>query len=181
MILVGSDGASSNLIGTGGAEALIAFDQLVGGADAVLGVCHPEHTHTLVSTAAVPTGAMISRPERGFPHGEATERLASASRRLYTVDASAVAAALVGEPATANIFMLGAAVQLGLVPVARDSMEQAIELNGVAVRHNLAAFAWGRAWAADPGSIAPAPATANGELMVAPLPESLERRLDRCR
>jgi indolepyruvate ferredoxin oxidoreductase len=179
VVLVGPDSASSNLIGTGEAESLIAFDQLVGAADPVMSVCDPERTGTLVSTAVVPTGAMISRPELGFPLGEATERLSAASRRMFTVDAPAVTTALVGEAATTNIFMLGAAVQLGLIPVSPESMDQAIELNGIAIDHNRAAFSWGRAWAADPDPIEGMVATVNGELVVDPLPDALEHRLDR--
>ena len=179
VVLVGPEAASSNLIGTREAEALVAFDQLVGASDPVIGVCDPERTHTLVSTAVVPTGAMISRPELGFPPEEAIERLSAVSRRLFGVDAPAVTATVVGEPATTNIFMLGAAVQLGLIPVSPESMEQAIELNGIAIEQNLAAFAWGRAWASDPTAIDPMAAVANGLLVVDPLPAGLERRLDR--
>ncbi len=179
VVLVGPGGASSNLIGTGEAESLIAFDQLVGAAEPVIGVCDPKRTSTLVSTAIVPTGAMISRPERSFPPGEATERLSAASRRLFSVDAPAVTTALVGEAATTNIFMLGAAVQLGLIPVSPNAFEQAIELNGVAIEHNLAAFSWGRAWATDPEPIEAMAATASGVLLVDPLPDTLIRRLDR--
>jgi indolepyruvate ferredoxin oxidoreductase len=145
----------------------------------VIGVCDPGRTGTLVSTAVVPTGAMISSPELGFPRSEATERLSAASRRLFTVDAPAVTAMLVGEAATTNIFMLGAGVQLGLLPVSPESMERAIELNGIAVEHNLAAFAWGRAWAADPEPIDAMVATVNGALVVGPLPDALEHRLRR--
>ncbi len=179
VVLVGPDRESSNLIGTGEAETLIAFDQLVGAADPVIGVCDPGRTGTLVSTAIVPTGAMISSPELGFPHSEATERLSAASQRVFAVDAPAVTATLVGDAATTNVFMLGTAVQLGLIPVSPASMERAIELNGVAVDHNLAALSWGRAWAADPERIEAMVATVSGVLVVDPLPDALEHRLDR--
>ncbi|MBT8241090.1 MAG: indolepyruvate ferredoxin oxidoreductase family protein, partial [Acidimicrobiia bacterium] len=179
VVLVGPGGASSNLIGTGEAETLIAFDQLVGAAEPVIGVCDPERTRTLVSTAVVPTGAMISRPELGFPPDEAVERLSAASQHLFGVEAPAVTTALVGDAATTNIFMLGAAVQLGLVPVSPESMEQAIRLNGIAIERNLAAFSWGRAWAIDPAPIEAMVAAANGVLLVDPLPDALVRRVDR--
>ncbi|MDH3249145.1 MAG: indolepyruvate ferredoxin oxidoreductase family protein, partial [Acidimicrobiia bacterium] len=179
VVLVGPDGASSNLIGTGEAASLIAFDQLVGAADPVIGVCDSEHTGTLVSTAVVPTGAMISRPELGFPPDEAIARLSAASHRLFTVDAPAVATTLVGEAATTNVLMLGVAVQLGLIPVSPESMEQAIALNGIELERNLAAFSWGRAWASDSEPIEALVASINGTLDVGPLTEGLERRLDR--
>jgi indolepyruvate ferredoxin oxidoreductase len=44
-------------------------------------------------------------------------------------------------------------VQHGAIPVAPARIERAIELNGVAVARNLAAFRWGRRWAAFPAEV----------------------------
>src|SRR3546814_5908471 len=49
----------------------------------------------------------------------------------------------------ANLFMLGYAWQRGLVPLSRQSIERAVELNGVAVKFNCQAFLWGRRAAHD--------------------------------
>ena len=51
------------------------------------------------------------------------------------------------------MLLLGIAVQDGRIPVSVDAVERAIDLNGVAVDANLAAFDWGRRWAHDPASI----------------------------
>ena len=48
---------------------------------------------------------------------------------------------------------LGMAWQKGRVPVSEAAILRAIELNGAAVAMNKAAFAWGRALAADPASV----------------------------
>ena len=50
---------------------------------------------------------------------------------------------------TANVFVLGMALQTGLLPVDHRNVEHALELNGVAVERNLAALTWGRWWVAD--------------------------------
>jgi indolepyruvate ferredoxin oxidoreductase len=121
---------------------------------------------------------MISRPDRAFPAHEAIERLISSAREVLTVDAQAVTTAAVGEAAATNVFMLGAAVQLGLLPVSPAAMQQAIELNGVAVHDNLAAFGWGRVWASEPASVEAMSAAASGLLVVPPLPASLRSRVD---
>ena len=42
------------------------------------------------------------------------------------------------------MFMLGYAWQRGLLPVGREALLRAVELNGVAVEDNRRAFAWGR-------------------------------------
>jgi indolepyruvate ferredoxin oxidoreductase len=49
-----------------------------------------------------------------------------------------------------NLFLLGFAWQRGLVPVSASALEQAIELNGVAVDFNRQAFLWGRRCAVQP-------------------------------
>jgi indolepyruvate ferredoxin oxidoreductase len=70
------------------------------------------------------------------------------------VDATAIATALLGNAIAANMFMLGYAYQQGRVPLSGDAIEKAIELNGEAVKMNLAAFTWGRRAAAEPELIA---------------------------
>lgn len=153
VILSAPGRSSSNLIGSGEASALIAFDQLVGASDAVLDACDASHSRVLVSTGVVPTGAMIAQPDIAFPQGEALERLAARSREVVSLDASGLTLSVVGDAAPTNILMLGAAIQLGMVPVSPASLVRAIELNGVAVESNKSAFAWGRAWADDPASV----------------------------
>ena len=68
-------------------------------------------------------------------------------------DFTAAAEAVAGDAIAANIMMTGYAWQQGLIPLERESIEQAIRLNGVAVKANLAAFDWGRRLAAQPSSI----------------------------
>src|SRR5208282_2057001 len=48
-----------------------------------------------------------------------------------------------------NLFMLGAAWQAGLVPVAAASIEEAIRLNGVEAERNCRVFLWGRKYYQD--------------------------------
>jgi indolepyruvate ferredoxin oxidoreductase len=89
-----------------------------------------------------------------------TERLKRAIRSaagqegVSFVDATAIATALLGNAIAANMFMLGYAYQTGRVPLSGAAIEKAIELNGEAVKMNLAAFTWGRRAAAEPELIA---------------------------
>ena len=59
-----------------------------------------------------------------------------------------------GDSIYTNPLMLGYAWQKGWIPLARESLLRAIELNGVAVDNNKAAFEWGRRAAHDPGAVA---------------------------
>jgi indolepyruvate ferredoxin oxidoreductase len=62
-------------------------------------------------------------------------------------------AALQGDTVTANVFVVGMAVGAGCLPIRWESIERAIELNGVAVEANREAFRWGHAQIADPQAL----------------------------
>ncbi|HEX7302331.1 DUF6537 domain-containing protein, partial [Lentzea sp.] len=67
--------------------------------------------------------------------------------------ATGIAEDLFGDHALANVVVLGAAHQAGLLPVSGSAVREAIRVNGVAVRANLAAFEWGRAAVARPDRV----------------------------
>ena len=62
------------------------------------------------------------------------------ARQVERVDATRLATALTGDAIATNLFMLGHAWQKGHIPLTRAAIERAIEINGVAVEMNLAAF-----------------------------------------
>ncbi|MRT95034.1 2-oxoacid:acceptor oxidoreductase family protein, partial [Ancylomarina sp. 16SWW S1-10-2] len=64
-------------------------------------------------------------------------------------DAEALALKLLGDTLYVNPMVLGYAWQKGWIPLRRETLQRAIELNGVAVKANLAAFEWGRRVAHD--------------------------------
>jgi len=134
-------------------DVLLAFDQLVAGNDATLRTIGADRTRVVLNSAAVPTGAMVVHPDRAYPLDEVTDRLATHTLQQLRVNAQQLSNALLGDESTVNVLMLGVAVQAGLLPVRPDLMERAIELNGVSVDKNLAAFRWGRAWAHDAATV----------------------------
>jgi indolepyruvate ferredoxin oxidoreductase len=71
-------------------------------------------------------------------------------------DAQAITSDLFGDATSANFFLVGMAVQHGALPIAPAHIEEAIELNGVAVDVNVAAFRWGRCLVSDPAALAAA-------------------------
>ncbi len=108
----------------------------------------------MVSTSAVPTGAMVASPEVPFPDPAdlraAIDRVSRKDENVY-LDALALAEALFGDHMAANMLILGAAFQAGAIPLAAGAIERAIALNGVAVEANTQAFRAGRLVVADPG------------------------------
>jgi indolepyruvate ferredoxin oxidoreductase len=112
----------------------------------------PERTTAVVSTAQVPTGAMVADVAReDFPDVAALgRRLEERTRAQVYLDAEAVALDAFGSQPAANLVVVGVAYQHGLLPQSASSIERAIELNGVAVDMNTAAFRLGRELAIDP-------------------------------
>src|SRR5205823_1641852 len=70
------------------------------------------------------------------------------------VDFTTPAEALLGDAIATNMMMMGYAYQRGLLPLQADTIEQAIELNGVSIKMNTLAFRLGRLAAARPEQLA---------------------------
>lgn len=175
---------ATNLLGDGTTDVLLAFDLLTAVSDRNLEACGSGHTVVVGSTSATPTGSMIGRPERRVPGDDALrDRLDSASDAASTqlADAGRLMESLLGSAATANIFVIGAALQHGALPLSAASIEEAIRLNGVQVDANIDALRWGRAWTVDPDAVEQAAAerpAATPVVEVDPLPRSLSARID---
>jgi len=154
-----ADLGPANRIGTAG--CYLAFDVLVGADARSLGYASAETTTAVVSTSPVPTGSMVRDPGVAAPDVSAlVERIRGRSRTVVELDAQAAANALFGDAMPANLLLVGAAYQSGALPVSAEAIEWAIELNGVAVAANTAAFRWGRVAVADPDAFAAATAGA---------------------
>jgi indolepyruvate ferredoxin oxidoreductase len=129
---------------------------------------------------------MITHLDVSLPADDALRaRLAERTRgsSQHWADAVAVTNDLFGHAASANIFVVGMAVQAGALPIAAERIERAIGLNGVAVEANRAAFAWGRAQVAAPEAVDAArrmqrDGGARGEPRSEELPAELVARID---
>ncbi len=144
--------SDSNLLGEGEADLVVGFDLIVAASERTLAAAEEDRTVFVASASPTPTGEMIGRADVAYPgQGDLEQRVAEFSRADLNryVDAGGLTRALLGDGSAANVFLLGVAVQAGLLPVDRAAIERAIDLNGVAVDANLAAFEWGRRWAHD--------------------------------
>ncbi len=182
IVLTRSGAGSTNLIGKGEADAILAFDQLVGASDGVIGA-EGTRTRVIGSTTKTPTGAMASDPTIPYPTQD--ELVARFDARIETtdlwVDAHDLTARLVGDPAPANVFLLGVAMQSGVIPVSVAAIEAAVDLNGVAVEANQAAFTWGRLWVNDAETVEATahqrPSMTDVSVIVPDLPSELDERV----
>ncbi len=135
------------------ADLLLGCDAVVAGSDAVLGTLHPRRTRAVVNTHFAPTAASVGERMGSADLGPKLAGIAGYTQHRFDVEATRLAEVALGDAIGANLLLLGHAYQLGLVPLERESIERAIELNGVAVESNLRAFALGRLSAYDPKRI----------------------------
>src|SRR6185369_2375824 len=92
------------------------------------------------------TVAFIKNPDLQTPWTAMEEGLREVigPEAVRFLDATRIVTNLLGDSLGTNIFLLGYAYQMGLVPVTRDAIFRAVELNAAAVEANKRAFEWGR-------------------------------------
>ena len=136
----------------GAADLLLGCDALVAAGPDALGKVR-RGTRVLLNGGAAITGDVVRHPDHVLPLAPALATVRASADAVELVDATSLAARLLGQPIAANLFLLGVSWQRGLVPLTREAIARAIELNGVAAADNLLAFDWGRRWAADPEAV----------------------------
>ena len=140
-------------IAAGEADALIGCDLIVAAGDECVSKLSPR-TRAVISADLTPTADFARNPNWSVDADGLIDRLKRAlGDNALVLDAQRLAAALLGDAIASNMFMLGAAWQKGLVPIRREAIDRAIELNGVAIEANKQAFDWGRRAAHDPASV----------------------------
>lgn len=147
---------STNRLGAGQADLLLAFDQLVAASEKGLLTADPTRTTVVGSTTTTPTGEMITHLEIELPSvPDLCKRIADSTRSeaQFWAEAADITLSLFGISTTANVFVVGMAVQAGCLPITPERLEEAIRLNGVAIEANVAAFRWGRLQISNPDSV----------------------------
>jgi indolepyruvate ferredoxin oxidoreductase len=170
------DDLHATRVALGEADLVIGCDALVSASPEVLSRLRPDHGRAVVNSSAAPTAAFLSQPAWRFPGAQAQAALTqSTGGNCDFLEAGPLAEALLGDSIYANPLLLGYAWQKGGLPLSLDSLRRAIQINGVSVDKNLAAFELGRQ-AAHRGVDALRPAAAE---RVVTMPESLDALVKR--
>jgi indolepyruvate ferredoxin oxidoreductase len=142
-------------VDTAKADLVIACDGIVAAGKSTLALMREGRTYVALNSHATPTAAFVGNPDWQNPSGgcEAALRAAVGRDHLGLLDADQVAVQLLGDSIYTNPLLLGYAWQQGRVPLSRAALLRAIELNGVQVDNNKAAFEWGRRCAHDMASV----------------------------
>ena len=138
-------------VNAGNADLILGFD--------LLGVIHPNNLSTaspdrtvaVINTDVAPTIDTIRNRAPIAGPGAMLEQVNSVTNRgrNLVVDGNRLAEGLFGSHMAVNMFLMGLAYQGGLIPISLESMEKAIELNGVDIQRNLQTFSWGRKYYED--------------------------------
>ncbi len=138
-------------VDTAKADLVIGCDAIVAAHKYTLAVMQPGRTFVALNTHSTPTASFVNNPDWQFPGANCDSAIATAvgAGGVGSFDAEQVATQLLGDSIYTNPLMLGYAWQKGRVPLTYASLMRAMELNGVQVDNNKAAFEWGRRCAHD--------------------------------
>ncbi len=142
-------------LGPGEADLALAFDAVAALAKEAVVTLAQGKTRVVVNARISPTPAFQRNPDLTLDEGLLIGRLGKLAGpdRLHAVDATGYGLALLGDTIAANLFMLGYASQLGLLPVSPAAILRAVEINAVSIPFNTSAFNLGRLLAVDPARV----------------------------
>src|SRR5437868_5681796 len=136
---------------TGTADLVLAADEVVAVSKDMVTLCEATRTVGVINSHVIPTADFILNRDFNFQSRKLNSVLETELRKDSSFfDFTTPAEALLGDSIATNIMMLGYAYQRGLLPLSAKAIEQAIEVNGVAIKMNTQGFQLGRLAAADP-------------------------------
>ncbi|WP_442580366.1 indolepyruvate ferredoxin oxidoreductase family protein [Mesorhizobium sp. ASY16-5R] len=142
-------------IGPGEADLVLGFDVVVSASPKSLKTFARGRTRAVLDDHFAPTASFVQNTAIDFRQEATLKSLrgAAGDDAVHMVAATRLGTALMGDAIAANMFLLGAAWQRGLVPVSLSAIDRAMELNGAGLSMNRAAFAWGRRSVVDPDAV----------------------------
>jgi indolepyruvate ferredoxin oxidoreductase len=143
-------------VGTAAADLILACDPIVTVNYETMARMREGRTHVALNSHSVPTASFVKNANWQNPQDACGVQIAKAvgADGVGSFDADAAATQLMGDTIFVNPMILGYAWQKGWIPLGHASLMRAIELNGVAIEANKAAFAWGRQAAHRPADMA---------------------------
>ncbi len=149
------EGISSTHVANGGADLILGGDLVVTASELVTSTAQNGKTWAVVNDYQMMSGDFTRISDFQFPAVKLKSIIEDAvgSDRATLFNSNQYTEALFGDTIASNIFQLGVAVQLGILPIKLEAIERAIELNGKAVEMNKLALHRGRQFVADRKSL----------------------------
>jgi len=140
---------------TGTADLVIAADEVVAASKETMTLCESSRTAGIINSHIIPTADFVLNRDFNFQTRKVNHVLETALRKDSAfLDFTKPAETLLGDAIATNMMMMGYAYQRGFLPLSAEAIEQAIEVNGVAIKMNTQAFRLGRLAAAEPSRMA---------------------------
>ncbi len=138
-------------IPAGEANLLLGCDLVVSAGDEALAKVNDKITYGIVNEYQAITAEFTRNADAEFPAESMKSTVAEAvgEDKCQYLNATRMAKALVGNSMATNLFMVGYALQKGMIPLSLEAVVKAIELNGASVESNKTALLWGRRAAHD--------------------------------
>ena len=138
-------------VGMAAADLIIGCDPIVTAGKETMLRMRAGRTHVALNSHSTPTAAFVKDANWQNPAEACAAEIAKAvgAAAVGAFNADAASTKLMGDSIYTNPMMLGFAWQKGWIPLGRESLMRAIELNAVAVENNKTAFEWGRRAAND--------------------------------
>jgi len=156
-VLIGEqpDDIRTTKVSMAAADLIIGCDPIVtAGKDTVLRM-REGRTRVALNSYSTPTAAFVKDGGWANPADACAAEIAKAvgPQAVAAFNVDVAATRLMGDSIYTNPILLGYAWQKGFIPLGRESLLRAIELNGVAVENNRTAFEWGRQAAHNPQAV----------------------------
>jgi indolepyruvate ferredoxin oxidoreductase len=137
-------------VALGAADLILGCDPIVSAGKETLLRMGAGRTRVALNANSTPTASFIQNSKQWEnPSDRCVAAIGQTleGQGLGTLQANAMATTLMGDTIFVNPMVMGFAWQKGWLPVRKESIHRAMELNGVQVKANQLAFEWGR-WAA---------------------------------
>ena len=138
-------------IATGTADLIVGCDIVVTTGIESLSKINKDKTNMVINSHVAPTSKFTSNPDLDLSSARMIKGLkeVGSDELIHLVNATKYATSLMGNAIAANLFLVGYAIQKGLLPISLAAVERAIELNGVSIEMNKESIYWGRVAAID--------------------------------
>lgn len=131
------------------ADCVIGGDMVVTAVSDILRVMKPNKTMVTLNSFEIITGDFTRDTNFTIPGESLIQRIVArlGPTGVHIIDANRIANQVMGNSIYSNMILLGMAWQKGTIPLGKEAILRAIELNGVLIPENIQAFEIGR-WAA---------------------------------
>ena len=141
----------SHKISPASTDLLLACDPIVAVKEEIQETFSKSKTYSVVNSSLSPVADFVKERDFEFMEQETVELIKKSSFQLTSLlPASKIAEDLSNDAIGSNLVMLGAAFQTGLIPLKKESIEEAIILNKVGALNNLHCFNLGRSYVQNP-------------------------------